>query len=139
MNETDVQKILFEHFATLNESSGIEFLTADNVCYNNNKKFTPPSDKRFFKVSFLSDKPSIGGIFEDAPNNYAGILQIDICVPLDKGESEAETKYNALSKLFKRGLSLGDVEIGLYYIADKSAESDYYKLVTRVEWSATLY
>lgn len=138
MTEFDIQKVLFDRFKTLNEVSGIEYLKGEkNVNYNNNRSFNIPQDKRWWRVTFMSDKPSQMGVFEGSPNNYAGILQVDINTPLNKGEEEAETKFNWLEKVFYRGLFLGDIEVKTVYVADKSAESDYYRLTVRIEWEAT--
>lgn len=138
MTELDIQEILFNRFKELNEISGKNYLKGDvNENYNNNRSFKIPADKRWWRVTFMSDRPVQTGLGEGSGNNYAGILQVDINTPLNKGEEEASTKFNYLGQVFYRGLVLDEVEVKTVYIADKSAESDYYRMTVRIEWEAT--
>lgn len=136
MTELDIQKTLFDAFNTLNEFSGIEFIK-DNVAYLN-KPFTVPYSKRWFELNIISDRPETTALMNGAPERWNGFLQVDICTPLNKGEDEAGTKYEWLSRLFSRGKMFGPVIIKSCYIAHRESESDHYRMVVRIEFTADL-
>lgn len=137
MTEICIGKALYERFKTLNEFSGTKYITENNVAYPN-VLFNPPEDKRWFELSVVADKPNAVSLGQDAQNRWTGIFQVDICTPLNKGEKEANTKYEWIAKLFKRGTCFGDVEVDRVYKATEGAEDDFYKTVVRVEWTATI-
>lgn len=138
MNFFDIQDTLFNAFKTLNTFSGIAFLNDNNVVYNENKKFTPPQDKRWFRLTFLSNPQNDLSIMQDSLREYVGVLQIDICTPLDKGESEAKNKYDWIERLFYRGAEFDNVTIKRCYVADKSPDKDHYKTIARIEWECVM-
>jgi hypothetical protein len=74
----------------------------------------------------------------DAGDRYTGIFQIDVYVPLGKGEEEANAKYNALAKLFSRGKYFDEVLIMRTYRAMSEPEIDAFRVVIRVEFRAVL-
>ena len=135
MKEVSLQKSLIDRFKTLNKISGIDFLTDSNVSYPN-KPFTKPDDKRWFEVTFLNNEPEVLADFYGNLSRWNGILQIDICTPLEKGEDEAYTKYEWISKIFRRGDTFDDIMIDNCYIADRETETDHYRTVVRVNWEA---
>ena len=147
MTDVAIQKCLTDTFNTLNEFSGKNYLTKDahgkitNTAYPNSA-FNIPADNRFFVLSFLPAAPSMAANFEDAQDRYTGLFQIDVMTPIDKGESEADTKYNWISKLFARGKALCDnnvlVDITKCYRASVETESTYYRTVIRIEWTADI-
>lgn len=137
MNEYDLQEQLFERFKTLNEFSGIEFLTDENVYYVN-ENFTKPSDCRWFEVSFMCNEPKPVSSFGDAQDRYTGILQIDVCTPLNKGESESKAKCTWIKKLFGRGATFGDITVNSCSISSKEEQSDHLRTTVRVNWDADI-
>jgi len=67
---------------------------------------------------------------------YTGIFQIDIYTPLGDGESEANTKYSWIHKLFAMGENLGDVSIDYCQRVKQGAErTDVYVTKARIAWS----
>lgn len=147
MTEAVIRDSLISHFHTLNEMSGADFLVekyteGSSEYYKNvhypNKRFSVPDNKRFFELTFLPSEPSPVAIGEDSQNEWNGILQIDICTPLDVGEFEADDKKSFLYELFKRGTSIDDVEITKVYSPTAGAESDFYRTVVRVNWTAII-
>lgn len=137
MTEIDLEKQLINRFKTLNEASGKEFITENNVSYPN-RKFTVPQNKRWFEVYFISNPPTVASITENAQNRYTGIFQIDICTPLDSGEREANNKYKAIAKLFSRDSYFSDISVVKCYRARQIAEVDHYRTTVRVEWTADI-
>lgn len=138
MTEFDLKKKLENHFMTLNEFSTIPFLNESNVNKGDNKAFFVPADKRWFSLAFLSDTPDEIGIGNNEQERITGIYQIDVCVPIDKGEDEAESKYKWIKKLFKTGLEIDEITINKVYKASASTEKNYYRVVVRVEWTADI-
>lgn len=137
MTEVDIQNSLITMFKTLNDFSGITFLTDSNVAYPN-KSFTVPTDARYFVVSFLSNPPSPVANFSEAQNIYTGILQVDIYTPLDSEENESNNKYKWLSKLFSRGKQFDDIMIIRTYKVSSEATEDSYRTIVKVEWEAVI-
>lgn len=86
MKDIDIRKALINRFLTLNEFSGIKFLTFDtegnpkNVALPN-VNFTVPNDKRYFVVNVLFDEPEQIGVMEFEQQRFTGFMQIDICIP----------------------------------------------------------
>lgn len=138
MTEFDLQKKLQERFLSLNAFSGISFLSDRNVNLNGNKAFCIPADRRWFSLRFMSDSPDEVGIGNNVQERLAGIYQIDICVPLDKGEDEAETKYKWIKRLFRAGTEIEELTITKVYKASAFVEKTYYRVVVRIEWTADI-
>ena len=142
MTEFDIQEELFEHFETLNDISGIEYLKKDSKGkYINlhfpNVPFTAPQDKRWFDLSVQVAEPSDAFIMEDSPYRQAGILRIDIYTPTDCGEEECLTKYRWIAKLFNDA-NLDDVDIMKVYISTKGNDADCYRLQVTIDWEAII-
>lgn len=131
-----LQRKFENHFMTLNDFSGIKFLTDSNVNFNRNAPFVIPDDRRWFSLSLMADEPDDIGIGNNEQERITGIFQIDICVPLDKGEDEAETKYRWIRKLFPKGSELDEITVNKVYRATSGTEDNYYKSVVRIEWTA---
>ena len=146
MTEFDIQKELFDHFVTLNDVSGIQYIKIDNTKegykkYTNvhfpNVPFTAPSNKRWFDLSVQVAEPEDAFIMEDSPYRQAGILRIDIYTPTDCGEEECLTKYRWIAKLFNDA-NLEDVDIMKVYISTKGNDADCYRLQIAVNWEAII-
>ncbi len=138
MTEFDIQESLINVFDTLNTFSGITFITENNVHYPN-KTFTEPSDKRWFNLTFKSNEPVFMGMLPESQERYNGILFIDIFTPKDCGESEAETKYKWIKKLYYSNNGFfDDSVIKNIYISTKGADGDKYRLQLAVEWEADI-
>lgn len=139
MTETDIQESLFNRFLTLNEFSGKPYLTDGNTNVSlPNKKFSQPSNNKWFALSFRSNQPNSVGIGELSQNEFTGFFQIDICTPLDKGEEEPNKKYGYIASLFKRGTSFDDVLINKVYRSNTEKEENHYKTVVTVLWTARI-
>lgn len=143
MTEFDLQTTLFNYFLTLNEFSGIEFLTQDGEGnYTNvwmpNQPFSTPEDKRWFELTFRNDAPSDVAIGEKSQKRFAGVLYIDIITPQDTGEKEAQVKYSWIAKLFNDTDYIGDVVIENIYISTRGNEADHYRLQVAIEWTADI-
>lgn len=137
MTEVYLQDKLINAFLTLNDFSGRPFLRDDNVLLPN-KAFTVPTNKRWFAVSFMAGEPSPAAAFGEAQNRWSGILQIDIYTPLDRGEAEANNKYEWIAKLFKRGKTFDDIEIVKCYRKNQHYTDDQYVTTVRIEWTADI-
>jgi hypothetical protein len=142
MTDVVIQQKLIAAFLTLNDASGVPYIKFNGLEPANaalpNKPFTPPSSKQFFSIAFLPNEPEPAAMGTEAENRWNGILQIDICTPLGKGEDEANAKYNALAKLFARGKYFGEVLIQRVYRAQTRVDIDIFVTVIRVEWAANL-
>ena len=138
MTEFGIERELVERFLTLNDFSGVNFVKDKNVDFSDNKTFSIPKDKRWFKLSFLSDEGENIGIGNFEQSRFSGIFQIDIYTPIDKGREESETKYEWISKLFKKGTCLKDVSINRVYKALQEVEENGFRTVVRVEWTADI-
>lgn len=137
MTDADIQRTLFDAFRTLNDYSGIEFITDSNVAYPN-RAFRPPKDGRWFALSFMADAPTAASVGEYSRNRWSGVFQIDIYTPQDSGEDEAETKYGWLARLFARGSEFGDAVVTGVYRALAESEENRYRTAVRVEWTADI-
>jgi hypothetical protein len=71
MTDTYIEKTLIDAFLTLNEFSGIPYITKDsqgtpqNVSLPNTP-FKPPQDNRFFVLSFIPNEPEPAGMGTNA-------------------------------------------------------------------------
>ena len=142
MTEFDIQKSLFEHFKTLNEFSGIDFLeTNEEGNYTNvhfpNIPFNYPESKRWFELYFNSAEPFDVAIMEGTQNRFNGVFNIDIITPQDVGEEESITKYQWIARLFN-DKEIDDVIIQKVYISTKGNEADHYRLQVVIEWTADI-
>ena len=137
MTDVYLQKKLVDAFLSLNSFSGVQFLNDKNVSLPN-KAFVVPTDKRWFAVSFMAGEPSPAAAFDEAQNRWNGVLQIDIQVPLDKGEAEANNKYEWIAKLFRRGNTFDEIEIVKCYRTNQHYTDDQYVTTVRVEWTADI-
>ena len=143
MTDSYIETTLIDAFLTLNEFSGVSYIKKDgngnplNVSLPN-KPFTPPTDNRFFVLSFLPNEPEPAGLGTEAYNRWDGIFQIDIMVPLGAGMDETTAKYEWITKLFQRGKSFGSIIIRRTYRATHGAELEYYRTVVRVEFACCL-
>lgn len=146
MTEFDIQKKLFDTFCTLNKFSQLPFLEIDETKegyekYTNihfpNVPFEVPGDKRWFDLTFRNNEPEDAAIMEGAQARFAGVFYIDIIVPQDVAEDEAETKYRWIAKLFN-GVDIDIVDIIKVYISTKGNEADHYRLQVAIEWTADI-
>jgi len=143
MTDAFIEKVLTDAFLTLNEFSGVPYITKDgngnplNVSLPN-KPFTEPVNRQFFVLSFLPGEPEPAGLGTGAKNHWTGIFQIDIMVPLGAGQAETAEKLKWIYKLYGRGKTFGDVTIVKTYRAMHGAETAYYRTVVRVEFYAFL-
>ena len=142
MTEFDIQKILFDHFLTLNTVANITYLKQDTAGnYTNvhfpNVPFTAPQDKRWFDLTFINADPVDASIMEGSQYRFNGILRIDIYTPTDVGEDEAKTKYSWIAKLFNDA-ELEYVDIMKVYISTKGNDADCYRLQVTVDWEADI-
>lgn len=142
MTEFDIQKILFDHFLTLNTFSGIEYLkTNAKGNYTNvhfpNVPFTAPQNKRWYDLTFINAEPSDASIMEGSQYRFAGVLKIDIYTPTDAKEDEAETKYRWIAKLFNHA-ELDYIDIMKVYISTKGNDADCYRVQVTVDWTADI-
>ena len=142
MTEFDIQKILFDHFCTLNSFSSITFLETDSSDnYTNvhfpNKPFTAPSDKRWFDLTFRNNEPFDSSLGEDSQYRFTGVLYIDIYSPTDAEETEVKTKYSWIAKLFNDA-ELDYIDIMRVYISTKGNDADCYRLQVAIEWEADI-
>lgn len=135
----DIEEVLTDHFKTLNYFAGVQFITSKNVWYPN-KPIKVPEDKRWFEVTFLNNEADSSAMFDESQDRYTGFMQIDICVPLDKGELEASNKVKWLSKLFRRGQFLGDISVEITSTSRVGTvtESDHYRVIMRVNYSCDI-
>lgn len=142
MTEFNIQKILFDHFLTLNSFSGITFLETDtDGNYTNvhfpNVSFSEPQDKRWFNLTFINADPSDVALMEASQYRFAGVLKIDIYTPSDCGEDEAQAKYSWIAKLFNDA-ELDYIDIIKVYISTKGNDADCYRLQVTVDWTADI-
>lgn len=142
MTEFDIQDILFTHFKTLNEFSGIEYLEKDSDDnYTNvhfpNVPFEVPDNKRWFDLTFINSDPVDAAIMEGAQYRFTGVFKIDIYTPQDCGEDEAETKYRWIARLFNDA-QLDYIDIMKVYISTKGNDADYYRLQVTIDWEADI-
>lgn len=142
MTEFDIQRELFDHFLTLNDFAGIEFLEQNtdgeylNVHFPN-VPFVAPQDKRWFDLNFINADPSDVAIMEDSQYRFAGVLKIDIYTPTDCGEYEAQNKYSWIAKLFNDA-ELDFIDIMKVYISTKGNDADCYRLQVTIDWTADI-
>lgn len=136
MTEFDIQKKMIDLFLTLNTVSQVEFITETNV-HQPNKPFSVPNDKRWFDLTFRNNDPVDASIMEGSQYRFTGVLYIDIFSPQDVGESEAETKYKWIAKLFNDA-SLDYIDIMKVYISTKGNDADAYRLQVAIEWEADI-
>ena len=139
MTETAIKEALFKRFETLNSFSNISFITENNanIAYPN-KDFTPPADNRWFALDFLPDEPEQIALGCPQLTGWTGLLQIAIYTPLNRGEEEADTKYEWIAQLFAPGTEFGGVMINKVYSPDTEPEENVYRKVVRVEWNADI-
>lgn len=143
MTENSIRDSLVAAFMTLNNVSGKDWIKRNdkgevvNVAMMN-RSFTPPSDKRYFALHFLSNSPTPAALMEGAQDRFTGFFQIDIITPKGAGEAEADAKYEALRKIFRRGKCYGDAEVIECHIEKRDEENDCYKTIVRVEWTADI-
>lgn len=147
MTELDVQEKLFDAFCTLNTFmegqgySGEPFLVQDlegnylNVHFPN-KPFEYPEDKRWFELTFRSSEPTDLSIYGEQ-YRFTGVFYIDIIVPQDVEELEAENKYKWITKLF-HSVNIDVIDIMKVYISTKGNEADHYRLQVAIEWEADI-
>lgn len=142
MTEIDVKKALFDRFLTLNTFSNITFLVIENNEVKNvalpNKNFTPPADCRWFALDFMPAEPTQEVLGYPNLEGWTGVLQVTIYTPLDKGEDEADAKYEWIGKLFAPGTELDSIIINRIYSPDTAPEENVYRKVVRIEWSADI-
>ena len=152
MTELDIQKKLFDAFLTLDTFAssqgytGEAFLEIDesktgyeqfvNVHFPN-VPFDYPDDKRWFDLDFASGEPSDVALMQGSQSRFAGVFYIDIIVPQDVAELEAETKYKWIAKLF-HNVNIDVVDIMQVYISTKGNDADHYRLQVAVSWEADI-
>lgn len=134
MKDTEIRKALINRFLTLNEFSGIDYIH-DNVSLPN-VYFEEPSDKRFFRLSFLPSVPEDIGMYNVNQQRITGVFQIDICTPKGKGEDESDAKFENICKLFLEGSSFDGVDIEKVYKATTDEEDNLFRTVVRVNFSS---
>lgn len=141
MKDIDIRKALINRFLTLNDFSGIEFISFDtenkptNVALPN-VNFTVPNDKRYFVVNVLFDEPEQIGVMDFEQQRYTGFMQIDICIPKNTGEDEADNKFTHISKLFLEGTSFDGVDIDKVYKANTSEEGGIFRTIVRIDFTS---
>ena len=142
MTEFDIQEILFDKFKELKTPLGESYLEQDEKGnYTNvhfpNEPFTVPDSKQWFDLTFRSDEPSDASLGKDSQNRFYGVLYIDIYTPVDKKETEAKAKYEAIARLFNDA-ELDYVDIMKVYISTKGNDADSYRLQVAINWEADI-
>lgn len=134
MKDIEIRKALIDRFMSLNEFSGIQYIK-DNVAVPN-VAFIEPANKRYFSLAFMPSEPEQIGMYNCGQQRYTGIFQIDIITPKGKGESESDTKFEWISRLFAEGSSFDGVDVEKCYKALTSEEDNLFRTVVRVIFSA---
>lgn len=129
-----LRKALIKKFFELNDFSQINFIN-NNVALPN-VEFEPPVDSLWFGLNILDDEPESIGLYNKTQERYTGFLQIDICVPLNVGEDEADDVYSFICGLFDVGSTFDDVTINKVCKVNAGVEGKYYKTVVRVYFDA---
>lgn len=68
-----------------------------------NVKFTPPTNAKWAKVSFLPAIPAVETLGSAGLDRADGVLQIDLNYPLTTGNSAARADYEAIRAVFPAG------------------------------------
>lgn len=135
MKHIEIRKEFINRFMTLNSFSGCNFIKNENVAFPN-ETFTPPTDNKYFRLSFNPDTPETIGMYNCDQQRYYGFFQIDICSPKNKGLADSDNKFEWICKLFKEGTSFEGIDIEKVYLATTSEEDNLYRTVVRVNFTA---
>lgn len=149
VNESYLREVMFSAFNTLNEASGITYLTGDygsgrhvgNVAYPNEPFEIPDLGKAphcWFELNVLLGEPESVGLFADSRNRWSGFLQIDLHTPLDTGSGQADAIYFWLNEIFRKGNEYGECSVNGIYKASEEADKNSYRTVFRVEFDADI-
>lgn len=142
MNDVDIRKSLFDRFKTINTVTGKNLIKYDsdgniiNVAFPN-VTFSKPSTGQWFELNLLVNAPNAITTGEEHINEWTGILQIDLCVPLNVGYDQIDNQYNCILQLYPEGLFVDDyIHIEKCYSPSESAEEDCYRKIVRIQWTA---
>lgn len=152
--DTYIEKRLKKYFCD-NLPQYVEGDDAWGINWHPNIAFTRPDDLYWLDFFFLPSVPFQQELGNWGRNRWRGILQINICVPLNEAtteEAEADSEddtfgtsamdmcYNDIAKTFKRGVIFDGIRIHKTYRNTSAMQvyEDFCALPVTIEWQADL-
>lgn len=107
-----------------------------------NVKFTPPTNTKWAKVSFLPATPVVETLGSAGQDRADGVLQIDLNYPIASGNGAARTDYEAIRAVFPAGSR--HTNTGQVVMVTRTGRSagrivdNYYRVSVSVFWYALI-
>ena len=145
MTEITVENILIERFKTLDGLKKIEetdlngdiITTYPEVAFPN-EPFERPEDGYWYEL-FPAPAKSVDaylGSMEDV--RWAGVLQINICAPVNSGLKPLNERYESIAKLYRRGAIIDGIRIIRSDRTSAIEDGDFYVMPVQIVWEANL-
>lgn len=92
----------------------------------------------WYELFFIPYAPNQIELGTSGRSRWVGIMQVNICVPLNWGTDDLYARYDELAALFRSGLILQGVRIVKTYRSSAIEDDDYYMLPITIEWQSDL-
>lgn len=153
-SDTYIDKKIKEFFKK-NLPQYIDGEDAWGINWNPNISFKRPEDLYWLDFFFLPNQPTQQELGTDGRNRWRGIMQINICVPLNEatteeseetegddtfGTSAMDTCYNDIARVFRRGVIFDGIRIYKTYRNPSAMQvyEDFCCMPVSIEWQADL-
>lgn len=109
---------------------------------NEGQAFTPPASGFWYQPFFLPGEPYAAGIGEAAANRHAGIFQVDVYGPANKGTKPTNDEAERVRSCFKRDIALtaSGVVVRVVkswtYRPESQGDPAWFRHIVRVQWTA---
>lgn len=145
MTEVAVENILIERFKTLDnlttdketDLNGNEVITYPEVSFPN-EPFERPDDGYWYELRPTPAKSVDAYLGSEEQVRWIGVLQINICVPKNSGLKPLNSRYEAIAKLYKRGLVINGIRIISSDRTSAIDDGDYYVMPIQIVWESNL-
>jgi len=145
MTDVYAQELLIKKFlelegltkVKLNDEDESEEYTYPEVALPN-ETFTRPEDGYWYELNPIPGKPVQIELGSEARSRWAGIFQVNICVPRNSGREALNDRFEAVAALFRSGLIIEGVRIRRTYSSSALEDGDFRVLPVTIEWWSDL-
>lgn len=148
LTDVYVEKKFKEYFKS-KLSSYVEGEDSWHINWNPAKAFVRPDDLYWLDFYFLPNVPNQMELGTWGRNRWTGVVQINVCVPLDtSAEDEEDIEDNSamdtcfldISRVFRRGVIFNGIRINKCYRNTSALQTyeDFCCLPVTIEWVADL-
>ena len=143
MTDTYVENVLIEKFKELDGLEKVNIGTDDEPVWDYPEVVFPNEEKEltsdyWYELYFIPSTPTQIELGTTARSRWIGILQINVCVPLNDGITPLNERFDNIASLFRSGLYVDGVRILKTYRSSARKDESCYTMPVTVAWQVDL-